>query len=224
MDIFRQHEIFEIEVLEKMNSIRALDSLVFGGGTMLRLCHELNRYSVDLDFWFIKNVAQQEYFVKIQREFKNDYEITDSQMKHHTILLELRSSLYPKRLKIEIRREVKDCDYQEKIAFSKFSTRQVLLKAHTLKQMMQNKIAAFLDRGEIRDCFDIEFLLRRGIALPANIGDVAIEFRNKLLGFKEMDFKVKLGSIVESDTREYYATNRFSYLEEKLTALLSNSH
>jgi len=224
MDIFRQHEIFEIEVLDKMNSIRALDPLVFGGGTMLRLCHELNRYSVDLDFWFIKNVAQQEYFEKIQREFKNDYEITDSQMKHHTILLELRSSLHPKRLKIEIRREVKDCDYQEKIAFSKFSTRQVLLKAHTLNQMMQNKIAAFLDRGEIRDCFDIEFLLRRGVALPVNIADVAVEFQNKLLGFKEMDFKVKLGSIVESDTRDYYATNRFSYLEEKLTALLSYSH
>ena len=224
MNIFRQHEIFEIEVLDKMNSIRALDPLVFGGGTMLRLCHELNRYSVDLDFWFIKNVAQQEYFEKIQREFKNDYEITDSQMKHHTILLELRSSLYPKRLKIEIRREVKDCDYQEKIAFSKFSTRQVLLKAHTLNQMMQNKIAAFFDRGEIRDCFDIEFLLRRGIALPANIGDVAVGFRNKLSGFKEMDFKVKLGSIVDSDTREYYATNRFSYLEEKLTSMLSNSH
>ncbi len=223
MDIFRQHEIFEIEVLDKMNSIRALDPLVFGGGTMLRLCHELNRYSVDLDFWFIKNVAQQEYFEKIQREFENDYEITDSQMKHPTILLELRSSLHPKPLKIEIRREVKDCDYQNKIAFSKFSTRQVLLKAHTLNQMMQNKIEAFLDRGEIRDCFDIEFLLRRGIALPANIDDVAVELRHKLFGSR-LDFKVKLGSIVESDTREYYDTNRFSYLEEKLTALLLNSH
>ena len=89
---------------------------------------------------------------------------------------------------------------------------------------MQNKIAAFLDRGEIRDCFDIEFLLRRGIALPANIGDVAVGFRNKLLGFKEIDFKVQLGSIVESDTRDYYAANRFSYLEEKLTSMLSNSH
>ena len=224
MDIFRQHEIFEIELLDKMNSIRALDPLVFGGGTMLRLCHELNRYSVDLDFWFIKNIAQQEYFARIQGEFQNDYEITDSQMKYHTFLLELRSYLHPKRLKIEIRREVKDCDYQEKIAFSKYSTRQVLLKAHTLKQMMQNKVAAFLDRGEIRDCFDIEFLLRRGIALPADIGDVAVEFRQKLLGFKERDFKVKLGSIVESKMRAYYTTNKFSYLEEKMTSLLSNFH
>ena len=74
------------------------------------------------------------------------------------------------------------------------------------------------------EIYDIEFLLRRGIALPVNIADVAVAFRNKLFGFKEIDFKVKLGSIVESDTRDYYATNRFSYLEEKLTALLSNSH
>jgi len=31
-------------------------------------------------------------------------------------------------------------------------------------------------------------------------------------GFKDKDFKVKLGSIVDSDTRIYYAQNRFSYL------------
>ena len=54
MDIFSEHEKFEIEVLDKMNSLKKLEPLVFGGGTMLRLCHELNRYSVDLDFWFIK--------------------------------------------------------------------------------------------------------------------------------------------------------------------------
>ena len=44
MDIFRQHEVFEIEVLDKMNSAKLLETLVFGGGTMLRLCHELQRY------------------------------------------------------------------------------------------------------------------------------------------------------------------------------------
>jgi hypothetical protein len=41
-----------------------------------------------------------------------------------------------------------------------------MLRAQTLAQTMINKVEAFLDRGEIRDCFDIEFLLRRGISLP----------------------------------------------------------
>jgi len=221
MDILRQHEEFEIEVLDKMNSAKLLEPLVFGGGSMLRLCHELNRYSVDLDFWFVKKISPHDYYDKIRSALVKDYEITDSQMKHYTLLFELRSALYPKRLKIEIRRERKNCDYEKKIAFSTFSTKQVILNAHTLDQTMKNKVAAFLDRGEIRDCFDIEFLLRRGVELPG-LGDrKSIEFRDKLTGFKDRDFKVKLGSILENDIRNYYIVNRFRYLEEKLGLLLS---
>jgi len=219
MDILRQHEMFEIEILDKMNSAKVLEPLVFGGGTMLRLCHELDRYSVDLDFWFIKRISQNAYFERIRKAFEKDYEITDSQMKHHTLLFELRSALYPKRLKIEIRRERKDCDFQEKIAFSRFSTKQVLLKAHTLNQTMKNKFDAFLDRGEIRDCFDIEFLLRRGVELPALTNRQFNEFQKKLARFKERDFKVKLGSILENEIRKYYVEQRFGYLQEKLASM-----
>jgi len=52
MQIFEQYECFEMQVLNDMNSMRMLTPLVFGGGTMLRLCHELTRYSVDIDFYF----------------------------------------------------------------------------------------------------------------------------------------------------------------------------
>jgi len=222
MDILRQHEVFEIEILDKMNSARVLGPLVFGGGSMLRLCHELNRYSVDLDFWLIKSISERSFFDKVLKAFHKDYEITDAQMKQYTLLYELRSGSYPRRLKIEIRREQKDCDYQDKIAFSRFSTRQVILKAHTLDQTMKNKIKAFLDRGEIRDCFDIEFLLRRGIELPVKSDRELTEFRKKLAGLKDRDFRVKLGSILEGDIRDYYVTHRFSYLQEKLVSMVSH--
>lgn len=219
MDIFRQHEVFEIEILDKMNSAKLLERLVFGGGTMLRLCHELNRYSMDLDFWFIKSTPQKKYFERMQKVFKKDYEITDAEIKHYTLLFELRSAQYPKRLKIEIRRELKGCDYQKTIAFSTSSTRQILVNAHTLEQTMKNKIEAFLDRGEIRDCFDIEFLIRRGVRLPAISDRVIIDLRRKIAGFKDVDFKVKLGSILEKSIRDYYVENRFSFLEEKLATM-----
>jgi len=217
MDILNQHEIFEIEVLERMKSAKMLEPLVFGGGSMLRLCHELNRYSVDLDFWFVKEISDKSFFTKCCKVFDKDYEMTDAQMKHHTILFELRSARYPRRLKIEIRKEWKKCDYQQKIAFSKFSTGQVLLNALTLDQMMKNKIEAFLDRGEIRDCFDIEFMLRRGIEIPPMDEKQSIAFRKKLALLKDRDFKVKLGSILENDTRDYYIASRFRFLQEKLT-------
>lgn len=221
MDIFEQHEAFEIEILDKMNSAKVLEPLVFGGGTMLRLCHELSRYSVGLDFWFVKRTPQKKYFDTIQKAFEKDYEITDAKIKHYTFLFELRSAQYPKRLKIEIRRELKDCDYQKIIAFSKSSTRQVLVKAHTLEQTMKNKIQAFLDREEIRDCFDIEFLIRRGVHLPVSSDREIAELQKKISRFKDLDFRVKLGSILEKDIRDYYIENRFGFLEEKLASMIS---
>jgi len=223
MDIFKQHEIFEIEVLDRMKSARMLDPLVFGGETMLRLCHDLNRYSVDLDFWFLKKISQEDYFDKLRRSLKKHYEITDAQTKHYTLLIELRSRDYPKRLKIEIRRAAQDCDFQETIAFSRFATKQIALRAHTLDQSMKNKIKALLDRGEIRDCFDIEFLLRKGTELPADISVKSNRLLKKIEGFKDRDFKVKLGSILDAEFRAYYTTRRFSFLKERLSSALSNT-
>ena len=223
MDIFRQHEIFEIEVLERMKSAKMLDPLVFGGGTMLRLCHDLNRYSVDLDFWFLKKISQEDYFSKLRRQFEKYYEITDAQIKHYTLLFELRSREYPKRLKIEIRRTAEDCDFQEMISYSKFATKQVVLRAHTLNQTMKNKIKALLGRGEIRDCFDIEFLLRKGTALPTDIVEESKRILKIIDGFKDRDFKVTLGSIIEAEFRAYYVTQRFNFLKERLSSAISNT-
>tara|TARA_B100000315_G_scaffold186633_1_gene176061 strand:- start:344 stop:1000 length:657 start_codon:yes stop_codon:yes gene_type:complete len=216
MDIFEKHELFEIEVLEKLKNSMLLEPLIFGGGTMLRLCYELNRYSVDLDFWFTKKIPLKTYFNKFSKILEQEYEVTDAQIKYYTLLFEIRSGGYPKRLKIEIRKEMKDCDFQERIAYSKFSNKQVILKSHTLEQTMKNKIDALLDRGEIRDGFDIEFLLRKGISLPELRTKQLSRLKERVNGFKDKDFKVKLGSILGSDVRKYYIENRFNYLQEKI--------
>lgn len=215
MDILRKHEVFEIEVLEKLKNAKFLKSLVFAGGTMLRLCYELNRYSTDLDFWFIHKTDQKIYFRKLKEYLLKYYDLTDAQMKFNTLLFELRSKDYPKRLKIEIRREIKKCDCEEKIAFSKYSTSQVILKVHTLEQSMKNKIAAALNRKDIRDLFDIEFLLRQGVSIDTS-GKNLIELKEIINGFKDKDYKVKLGSVLEADARSYYVKNRFSYLLKKI--------
>jgi predicted nucleotidyltransferase component of viral defense system len=204
-----------------LNSAKLLDPLVFGGGTMLRLCHELNRYSVDLDFWFIRKTAQKAFLDKLIKLLGQGYEITDAQIKRFTLLIEVRTGNYPKRLMIEIRRDLKECDYQTKIAFSRFSTKQVLLKAHSLEQTMKNKIEALMSRGEIRDCFDIEFMLRRGTDLPALSVEQLGVLRKRAAGFKDADFKAKLGSIVDISARANYVQNRFSYLIERLNAIAS---
>ena len=60
-----------------------------------------------------------------------------------------------------------------------------------------------------------------GFDLPALSHQQIIQCKKKLAGFKDRDFKVKLGSIIEKDIREYYLSNRFSFLEEKFASMLS---
>ena len=121
-------EILEIEVLENLNSIRALDSIYFGGGTMLRLCHNLNRYSTDLDFWLKTDVDSPALFAKIKKALSDNYTINDATNKRFAMVLEFRSTKIKRSLKIEIRKEQHDFEWERKIAFSKFSNKQVIVK------------------------------------------------------------------------------------------------
>jgi len=211
MDIFKLHEKFEIEALEGLKNADLLRPLVFGGGTMMRLCYGLNRYSTDLDFWFVKKVAERTYFNKVKKYLEGLNELTDAKIKSNTLLFEMRSKDYPKRLKIEIRRGVEKCDFEEKIAFSKYDTKQVLLRVHTLEQTMENKIKAALGRKNIRDFFDIEFLLRKGIAIGSDRSKL-LELKDIAGNFRESEFKVTLGSVLDTEARKYYIKNKFDYL------------
>ncbi len=216
MNPLEQHEIFEMEVLELLKSSRILEQLIFGGGTMLRLCHELPRYSVDLDFWKSKNIDDTQLLRRLQSHLGKHYEVTDAQLKYFTILVEMRSPRFPRRLKIEIRREQRDWEVEDKIAFSPFSTIQVLLRAHTLQQTLRNKLEAFLDRGAIRDAFDLEFILRQGVLLPQLAPEQKQQLLERIHQFKPRDFKVTLGSVIPGDLRDYYTQNGFRFLEEKI--------
>lgn len=212
-------EVFEIEVLEVLNSLKVLDKLYFGGGTMLRLCHNLNRYSTDLDFWLDINLDSKALYSKLQEAFQNRYKIVDAENKKYTLLFEIKSAVYKRHLKIEIRKEQTDFDWERKIAFSRFTNKQVTVKGLTLQQMMKNKIEAMISRKIIRDCFDIEFLLMRGVELPSDKTKLG-EIKKIIESFKERDYKVTLGSILEEKERKFYLENRFKLLKEEINRKL----
>ena len=55
-------EKFELEVLEKLNSKKLLSNLIFTGGTMMRLCYGMPRFSTGLDFWVTKDIDINKLF------------------------------------------------------------------------------------------------------------------------------------------------------------------
>lgn len=220
MQTLQNLEKLEIEVLELLNSIKVLDYLYFGGGTMLRLCHNLNRYSTDLDFWLDTNTDSKSFFTTIKKSLSENYRLVDSANKKFTLLYEIKSISVNRSLKIEIRKEQQNFEWERKIAFSKFTNKQVLVKGLTLKQMMLNKFDALLSRKIIRDVFDIEFLVMRGVDLPGEKAKLqnAMQIINN---FKEQDYKVTLGSILDEKERKFYLENRFQLLKEEISKILS---
>jgi predicted nucleotidyltransferase component of viral defense system len=214
---FAIHEAFEMTMLQWLRSKSFLRPLVFGGGTMLRLCHELPRYSLDMDFWFFKQMDFDSFYDRLTDSIRQEYDVTDMQNKFYSILVEIRKRLGISRLKIEIRKDLAPSgSTEEKIAFSPHHATQVLVRGFTLEQMWSNKLLALLDRGEVRDAFDLEFLVRRGVALDLNLQE-SQKIIKKLRGFKKRDFDVKLGSVLLPEVRAYYREKKFSYLEERLT-------
>jgi predicted nucleotidyltransferase component of viral defense system len=219
-DLIKQEQ-FELEVLERLQSRKLLNNLVLGGGTMLRLCFGLNRFSVDLDFWIIKNIDTNKLFSDLEKYLSQFYVIRDATNKFYTLLFEIKSKDFPRSLKIEIRKEKKKIKTEQAIAYSKYSNMQVFLKIISLEEMMKAKIAALLERKEIRDVFDMEFLLKKGIGL-----DTSPQVMKKLLeqidSFTKKDYTVKLGSLLEEEQRKYYVNENFKILKAAIKEKIGN--
>jgi len=216
-----RHEKIEMEALDGLNSQRILERVIFCGGTMLRLVHELNRYSVDLDFWFLEQAEREELYAKTKEFLSRTFMLKKSRHTETSIVFEFAVPKYPRALKLEMRYYDKKIGYENKIAFSKHSAIQVMVKAATLDEMMKAKIDTFLDRIEIRDVFDIEFLAKKGIAIDAPKQKIA-KMLALIAKFKPADYKVSLGSLLEFKEREYYKSAKFSYLVNRLENLIGD--
>jgi len=213
----KKHEEFEMEVLDLLSKNGLLAPLIFGGGTCLRLCYGLDRYSVDLDFWIKKEVPSG-YFAKLKDVLSQHYQITDHHEKHFSLLTEIKKEGYDRRLKLEIRKEVgKPKQVDLSIAFSPQSSTQVRLATFTLEQMFLNKVDALLDRKEIRDAYDLEFMVKKDRGLVNELSaEQRAELKQVIQGFSKKDFSVKLGSLLDAEERRFYNESGFLVLNNLL--------
>ncbi len=206
-----KHEQFEMEVIEKLYKGKVLSKLIFVGGTMLRLCYGLDRYSVDLDFWIYKKEEKEKIFNEIKKIIVKNYTVKDIYNKHFTMFFEFKSNKSHRALKIEVRKEKKDVKPVKAIAYTPHSNIQVIVNTLSLNNMMEEKIKALINRCEIRDAYDVEFLLKKGVKLNIDFKK-AFEIKKIILGFKKADYKVKLSSILPPEKRKYYTESNFKIL------------
>jgi predicted nucleotidyltransferase component of viral defense system len=211
------HEALQMAMLQWLGSKRFLSSLAFGDGTMLRLCHELPRYCRDIDFWFFKEEDYGHFYNRLYNALVQEHHVTNAQNNLHSILIDIRRKKGMAKLKIEIHKTTAPPgSSEEKIAFSSHFPKQVLVRGFTLRQMLNNKVVALIDRGEMRDAFDLEFLVRKGVTLNLSEKQRA-KVTRRLRAFRKEDFETKLGGMLLPEVRDYYKQQGFAHLEERLS-------
>jgi predicted nucleotidyltransferase component of viral defense system len=165
-------EYWEVALLQRLSESAVSRSLVFKGGTALRLAYGSPRFSEDLDFSLLKDdlgTSLREMACELIAPFPIA-ELTDLATKRWTHLCEIRITetylAQPFRIKLEIsRRPVPGYQTELRLITSPTTPLQALGSVATLRQLYQDKQDCIRDRAAPKDIFDLWFISQK-LGLP----------------------------------------------------------
>ncbi len=174
--------------------------VVFKGGTALKKCYGLDRFSEDLDFTCLK---------------KTDTRKLESGLKRFGLEFEMETTKYENGLKIIIRingplyigirqslcKFIIDFSLRENIVLrpeiktigrflEEIPSFDVLVMQE--KEILAEKVRAILTRVKARDVYDLWFLLNKGIKFDSNLVNEKISYYNLKWNSKEFEKNLKL--------------------------------
>ncbi len=159
-------EYWEMLILREMADSKIGDSLVFIGGTALRLAYNSPRFSNDLDFCLRKKLSGTTFEKEIKTiATKNNLKISDLKEKQAIFLAEfkIKEDYLPLSfsIKIEIRKKIIRKNYEPRLLISPTVNFNVLLFVLNIEKMQELKKIAFRNRKEPRDLFDLWFIAQK---------------------------------------------------------------
>ncbi len=163
-------EAIQLAILEVISDDKELaDSMVFQGGTALRLCYGLNRLSEDLDFVAGERfISAGEKLAVSVKENLPEIRLKEKQTEHLYILdLKYRGL----RVKVEIARVPAYTSCMKKVKSDLFfDIPNIWIKVERLEEILADKIVAMGLRAfseklpfKARDIWDIHWLIDRGV-------------------------------------------------------------
>jgi len=173
-------EYYEYYILKEIFDSEIGESLIFKGGTALRLFYSSPRYSDDLDFSIIKKINFKilEKIAKKTIIRNSNIKINDLWNKYNTMLCEFKINEEWKKMpffiKIEIsKRELAQIEDTEiKLARENDFGLEILGRVFKLEILLKDKINALNNRDEPKDYFDVWYigqLLNKKVKLKDNI-------------------------------------------------------
>ena len=154
------HRSILIDVLKEIYSDSSLGPILgFKGGTALYLFHNLDRFSVDLDFNLLDLSVEEKVFQRILEIVKSYGPLKDHAIKRFGALIAINYSKGNHRLKLDISNRQTNDSYELRLYLG------IPVKVMVLEDMAANKLMALTERKTpaARDVFDMNFILKNYI-------------------------------------------------------------
>ena len=188
--------------------------LVFKGGTALKKCYGLNRFSEDLDFTCIKSIETRKLDLGFKR-FGIEYEkVTEGYPDGLKTTYRINGPLY-----IGIRQSlckfIVDMSFRENVilqpavkTIGRFLREIPSFDVYVMQEeeILAEKIRAVLTREKARDIYDIAFLADKGVKFNENLVKKKLQYYNEKwdkrkflnrLEIKETSWKAELKPLIE---------------------------
>lgn len=187
-------EIMHYEILESLFSLQEIqNTLVFQGGTALRLCYNNDRYSEDLDFVINKNTNFDKEFMKyfkdifvekILEKYSLEAEITepkkdDGVVQRWSAKVFLPNDKRKSKINIEIANIPSYSNHFQPIKnnYDELMNKRIFVQVETLEEILADKILALSQRPylKFRDLWDIEWLKSNHTKINYDLIELKIE-------------------------------------------------
>jgi len=200
-------------------------NMIFKGGTALRKCYGLDRFSEDLDFTCLIRIDIKELEIGLKR-FAMDYEKEVSERKNDVrMIIRIKGPLYTGIPQSYCRIQI-DLSYRENITIEPNIKRigMYIAEIPTFEisvmneiEILAEKIRAIWTRSDAKDIYDLIFLLRKGIPFEKDLVNRKLDlydsswdrekFEEKLRIDKD-DWKKELGPLLRN-VPDYEETRQF---------------
>lgn len=160
------------------------NEIVFKGGTALKKCYGLNRFSEDLDFTCSNKISLQPLVNSLKR-FKMEFELDKKEYKDGLkVILKIKGPLYIG-INTSLCRFIIDFSFRENVILKpeiktlgrfleEIPSFDVLVMQE--KEIAAEKIRAIMTRNKARDVYDLWFLMQKAISLDKNIIQQKLDF------------------------------------------------
>ena len=166
-NILKEH--YQMFLLDILFNAAFENNLVFKGGTALRLAYGSIRFSADLDFSLMNEIAFSEFnqaIKKIEKVIPGAL-IKDIHDKYYTLYAKVNITVdyrpIPIGIKIELNKHIRDFEPTIALIKSPFNNLEVVGRVYTLESILKDKIHILEDRErrEPRDLFDAWYISQK---------------------------------------------------------------